>query len=266
VYTQTTDTSWTLAAAPNRYRKSHVDITAAAAAGPYDFRTCRMHGTVAANGVSIVVDDGVDKCNPAIVSSERFFHENDLTFPYTVDTAANKNSGVATVTVNDGGSLYVVGDVLTIVGGTGTAAQIKVLTVNSGAVLTFEPTPFEVIGDYSVTPGTTAIATTGHTGDCTVDLTYTVVTQTLTINPPAAEEFTDNEELYFERPRYVEVLMTEYAAPTPSATLSLGQYCRVFRIYDKGQQEQQVVRVNGQGAVWVRSSNQLQEIVQVVEV
>lgn len=78
---------------------------------------------------------------------------------------------VATIVVNAGGSGYVVGDILTVAGGTGGAATAQVATVSSGAVVTLTLLDS---GLYSVQPGTTAVATTGGTGtSCTVDLTFT---------------------------------------------------------------------------------------------
>lgn len=85
-----------------------------------------------------------------------------------VEFATSDN--IASVAVNAGGSGYVVGDVLTISGGTSTtAAQVEVLAVSSGAV-----TEALVInaGAYSVLPGATGASTTGGTGTgCTLDLT-----------------------------------------------------------------------------------------------
>ncbi len=60
-----------------------------------------------------------------------------------------------------GGSGYVVGDVLTLAGGTGTAATVQVLTVSSGAILTLA---VKTRGAYSVTPTATSNGATGGTG------------------------------------------------------------------------------------------------------
>jgi hypothetical protein len=73
-------------------------------------------------------------------------------------------------TVGAGGSSYVVGDKLTISGGTfGTAATFEVTSVSSGAV-----TAVDLLagGDYTATPGNPA-STTGGTGTgCTLNVTY----------------------------------------------------------------------------------------------
>lgn len=84
--------------------------------------------------------------------------------------------GVFRASVAAGGTGYTVGDILTIVGGTGVAATVKVATLGgSNAVATIvaitagNGTP----GAYSVSPGTSAIATTGGTGTgCTLNLTF----------------------------------------------------------------------------------------------
>jgi len=70
---------------------------------------------------------------------------------------------VTGVSVATGGTGYTAGDVLTLVGGTGTAAQANVLTVdptNSNAILTVAVSSS---GSYSVAP-TSPVAVTGGTG------------------------------------------------------------------------------------------------------
>jgi hypothetical protein len=75
-----------------------------------------------------------------------------------------------TAAVSAGGSAYVVGDKLTVSGGTfGTAATFEVTAVSGGAV-----TAVELLagGDYTSTPGNPA-STTGGTGTgCTLTVTY----------------------------------------------------------------------------------------------
>lgn len=80
--------------------------------------------------------------------------------------------------VNAGGSGYTVGDVLTVVGGTGTATTLTVLTVLAGVVLTVAVSN---AGLYSVTP-TNAVSVTGGTGTlATFDLTnWSEIPDTLT--------------------------------------------------------------------------------------
>lgn len=85
--------------------------------------------------------------------------------------AATGNSISAPV-INAAGTGYVVGDILTVVGGTFTiAAQIEVVTVGgSGDILTMR---MYNAGVYTATPSVTANAVTGGTGSAaTVDLTY----------------------------------------------------------------------------------------------
>lgn len=70
-----------------------------------------------------------------------------------------------------GGSGYVVGDVLTISGGTFTsAATVTVATVSGGAVTALNLT---TVGIYTISAGTSAVATSGgHGTGCTLDLTW----------------------------------------------------------------------------------------------
>jgi hypothetical protein len=84
---------------------------------------------------------------------------------FTVPTAS-----VATITLVAGGTGYTANDELTVVGGTGPAATIKVLTVNAGVILTVE---ILTVGSYTVEPEN-AVAVTGGTGnnDATFDLTW----------------------------------------------------------------------------------------------
>ncbi len=79
--------------------------------------------------------------------------------------------GVATAAVNAGGTGYAEDDVLTVVGGTGVSAQVKVTSVAGGVV-----TAVSLLhtGFYSGNPTLTGAATTGGGGSgCTLDLTMT---------------------------------------------------------------------------------------------
>jgi hypothetical protein len=67
---------------------------------------------------------------------------------------------VQTATVSDGGSAYTNDDVLTVSGGTGTAATLTVQTNGSGVVTSAAVT---TNGDYTVNP-TNPVSTTGGTG------------------------------------------------------------------------------------------------------
>lgn len=78
---------------------------------------------------------------------------------------------VLTAAVLAGGTGYTVGDILTVVGGTGTAASVRVTTVSSGVVT---GVAVNSSGAYSVQPSGTP-ATTGGTGtSCTLTLTYAI--------------------------------------------------------------------------------------------
>lgn len=79
-------------------------------------------------------------------------------------------ASVATIELVAGGTGYTADDELTVVGGTGTAATIKVLTVNAGVIETAE---ILTVGSYTVEPAN-AVAVTGGTGnnDATFNLTW----------------------------------------------------------------------------------------------
>jgi hypothetical protein len=84
----------------------------------------------------------------------------------TFATADQATSAV----VAAGGSSYVVGDVLTVSGGTfGTAATFEVTGVTTGSVDTVE---LLAGGDYTVTPGNPASTTGGSGTGCTLTVTY----------------------------------------------------------------------------------------------
>lgn len=87
-------------------------------------------------------------------------------------TAAASVNQTTNPVVVAGGSGYVVGEVLTIVGGTGRAAELTVLTVNSGAVASVSVTN---TGSYSVAPTGTLTTTSNKAGD---GATFTVSTTT----------------------------------------------------------------------------------------
>jgi hypothetical protein len=77
-----------------------------------------------------------------------------------VQATANVYMFVATATVSSGGSGYLVGDVLTVTGGTGTAATLTVATLSGSAVATVT---ISNVGFYSVLP-TNPVSVTGGTG------------------------------------------------------------------------------------------------------
>lgn len=86
------------------------------------------------------------------------------------DKATGLNN-VATVAVAAGGSGYAVGDILTVSGGTGTAARVKVATLSGSAVATVT---FLDGGVYSVNPTMSGAATTssGAGTGATLNLTF----------------------------------------------------------------------------------------------
>jgi len=77
-----------------------------------------------------------------------------------VQATATSTVSLQTIAVNAGGSGYLVGDVLTLVGGTGTAATITVATLSGSAVATVNITSS---GAYTVIPSN-PISVTGGTG------------------------------------------------------------------------------------------------------
>lgn len=98
-----------------------------------------------------------------------------------IQATATARMRVDTVAVNAGGSGYVVGDVLTLVGGTGSVGTIKVATLTGSAVATVTVlSP----GEYVTLPGTPAAVTVtgGHGTSATFNTTFKVGTLIVT-NP-----------------------------------------------------------------------------------
>jgi hypothetical protein len=93
---------------------------------------------------------------------------DSLLFKYTV-TAADVLMPVLDVAIDGGGTGYAVDDVLTVVGGTGTAATLLVTSVAAGVV---DGVSVLTPGAYSANP-TNPVSVTGGTGndDATFDLT-----------------------------------------------------------------------------------------------
>lgn len=88
--------------------------------------------------------------------------------------------GVSVAAINAGGTLYTVGDVLTLVGGTGTAATITVSTVDAPETGVITGVTITTAGDYTAIP-TDPVSVTGGTGsDATFDLTYKINSVTVT--------------------------------------------------------------------------------------
>lgn len=122
-----------------------------------------------------------DATSPVLVRARSDTTENGE-YPWTwvdqgtlyiseVAKPSDTNVGVASVAVNSGGTGYVVDDILTVAGGTGTAATLRVTSVSGGVI---DGIDVETSGDYSVAPTTTANAVTGGSGTtATIDLTMT---------------------------------------------------------------------------------------------
>ncbi len=76
---------------------------------------------------------------------------------------------IATATKVSGGTGFTANDILSVAGGTGTAATIKVLTVSSGVIATYT---LLTTGRYTAAPSLSSNAVTGGTGTgATFDLT-----------------------------------------------------------------------------------------------
>lgn len=78
-------------------------------------------------------------------------------------------SVLATAALAAAGATYAVNDLLTVVGGTGKAAKIRVLTVSGGAVVTFE---LADVGGYTVAPTSPASVTGGAGTGATFAVTF----------------------------------------------------------------------------------------------
>ena len=102
----------------------------------------------------------------------------DITLRIGLPQLENNNisTGVASATVASGGSGYAIGDVLQIVGGTGTAARLTVATLSGSAVATVT---VSTAGSYSVFPSPQPVSVTAITGTGT-SATFNIVPQTQT--------------------------------------------------------------------------------------
>jgi len=95
----------------------------------------------------------------------------------TTATAAIATCGAGRVQdIPAGGSGYAVDNILTVVGGTGTATTLRVRGVDANGAVT--AAVIESAGSYSVRPGTGATTTGGAGTGCTVSLSWTVLTIT----------------------------------------------------------------------------------------
>ena len=109
-----------------------------------------------------------------LTGSQRFIRITGPAGAFT-NAVADGNQRAASATVADGGTGYIVGDVglnLTATGGTGTAAQFEILTVEDGEVKSVKVDPAND-GDYSVLPTNPVTTTDAATGSgATVNVEY----------------------------------------------------------------------------------------------
>lgn len=92
-------------------------------------------------------------------------------------TASAVMGGTGTITVTNGGSGYTVNDVLTFVGGTGSAESVTVTAVSSGVITAVT---FRFTGQYTVVP-TNPVSVTGGTGTgATFTCTWKVLSLSIT--------------------------------------------------------------------------------------
>jgi hypothetical protein len=103
----------------------------------------------------------------------------DLTMDATGWAVDRREYRAARATISAGGTGYSVGNVLTVVGGTGSeVARFRVQTVSGGAVTSVAPllrgsttTTHDVSGLYTATPSN-PVTTTGGAGTCTLTVEY----------------------------------------------------------------------------------------------
>lgn len=88
---------------------------------------------------------------------------------FLVETFSPVVDHLATVAVNSGGTGYAVDDILTIVGGTGSAATVRV-TSESGGVI--DGVSIETSGSYTVNPSTPNSATGGGGSSVSLDVGF----------------------------------------------------------------------------------------------
>lgn len=86
-----------------------------------------------------------------------------------IQATGTASAGIVSVTITAGGTGYTVGDVLTLVGGTGTAATITVTSETGGVV---DGVSVTTAGDYTALADLTDLAVTGGTGND--DATFTI--------------------------------------------------------------------------------------------
>lgn len=149
------------------------DVSATIAAGGDAYVEFESHTVLQINGMNI---------DPVLIyANELYVRDRKIGYGYTDNRQATARAlmETETVTLNAGGAGYTALDVLTLVGGTGTSATIRVDTVDGGgAILTFTVL---TTGSYITLPGTAAVAVTGGTGtNATFNIDYEVESLQLT--------------------------------------------------------------------------------------
>jgi len=138
-------------------------------------------------GGNITVNSGGILTNANTITLANFSGGSAVasTVPQTISGAGAFRNSIPSATIGSGGSGYVVGDILTVTGGTySSQAQFIVSAVTSGAVTSVLPYNY---ANYSVLPTTPAATTTGGSGSgCTLatltNLSPTANTSSLSIN------------------------------------------------------------------------------------
>jgi hypothetical protein len=110
-----------------------------------------------------------------VVGTLRFFEGNQTQSP----SSYLGSRAVTNVAEDNGGSSYSVNDVLTLVGGTGTAAQVRVTSVNSGVV---DGVILQNAGNYTAFPSSPAATTGGGGTGCTISFDQAAGFQTVGAN------------------------------------------------------------------------------------
>ena len=88
----------------------------------------------------------------------------------TLNVSRNYTSSIASAQIEQGGSGYVVGNIIALVGGTGTAAKFSVITVSAGVVTAIQ---LNTAGDYTSIPQLSDTSTTVAMPSSTLQLTLT---------------------------------------------------------------------------------------------
>lgn len=96
-------------------------------------------------------------------------HHDLHNYGISVNSWTTANNQMSAAAINAGGTGYSVGDVLTIAGGTGTAAKLYVLAVSGGAVTSVA---LNTAGDYSAAPSNPVSVTGGTGSGATFNLTF----------------------------------------------------------------------------------------------